>query len=62
LAMDLPARDSLALWMSKKPFDRLCAYFVSFVSFVVNINIIIVNLFKIALRIFTTKITKRTKN
>jgi hypothetical protein len=60
--MDLPARDCLALWVSKKPLDRLCAYFVSFVRFVVNIIIIVVDIFRTALRIFTTMITKRTKN
>ena len=42
--------------MSKKPLDRLCAYFVSFMCFVI-INIII-NILKQYLRIFTTKITK----
>ena len=46
----------------QKPLDRLCAYFVSFVSFVVNIIIVLVNIFKMPIRIFTTKITKRTKN
>jgi hypothetical protein len=39
------AMECLALLVSKKPLDRLCAYFVIFVSFVVNI-IITTNLFR----------------
>jgi hypothetical protein len=41
--------ECLALLVSKKPLDHLCAYFVSFV-----VMIIIINLSKTELRFFTT--------